>query len=283
MPEASSSPPSVRLLERVALASARVDLAATRQRERWRAFMRGLLTEALDTGELEALTVRLYEHGPSSFAGSSTQPWEEKMFDEWLPAPPARVLVTAAGSGREARALIARGYAVDALEPVPGMAAACAAVPGIGAVVQATHEDLARAVAGGGGPAAPLGDRRYDAVLVGWGSFTHVLSRHGQESLLRACDRLAPSGPILLSFFARHGGPASRSAALRAGTALGRRVAAQRRLPARDLEVGLAWNLGFTHALTEDEIAALAEGLRRRSEMVAEPYGHAVMRPGHTK
>jgi hypothetical protein len=60
-------------------------------------------------------------------------------------------------------------------------------------------------------------------------------------------------------------------------------VAARRRLPARDLEVGLAWNLGFTHALTADEVAALAAGLGRSSEMVAEPYGHAVMRPGEKK
>jgi len=272
-----------RILEALALTSARADLAAGRARERWRSFMQGLLTQALSAPELEALTVRFYAVGPTTFAGSSTYPWEERMFDEWLPSPPAHVLVTAAGSGREARALLARDYTVDALEPVPAMAAACAAVPGIGEVAQATHEDLIRAVDGDRGPAVALARRRYDAVLLGWGAFTHVLSSTGQARLLGACDRLAPTGPILLSFFARGGGPRRSSRAARTGAALGHRLATDRRVLELDLDVGLAWNLGFTHACSEGEIRALGERLGRTTEWVAEPYGHAVLRSGQER
>ena len=38
-------------------------------------------------------------------------------------------------------------------------------------------------------------------MLLGWGSFGHVLQRADRLELLRACDRVAPHGPILLSLF----------------------------------------------------------------------------------
>jgi hypothetical protein len=44
-------------------------------------------------------------------------------------------------------------------------------------------------------------DAAFDAVLLGWGSFGHVLERAERFELLRACDRIAPNGPILLSIF----------------------------------------------------------------------------------
>ena len=44
-------------------------------------------------------------------------------------------------------------------------------------------------------------DARFDAVLLGWGSFGHVLREADRLELLRACDRIAPGGPILLSIF----------------------------------------------------------------------------------
>ncbi len=127
-----------RFLTGLAVACAWRDSLVLRNRERARSFMRGLLTEALSIEELEELTVRLYDRAAGQYSGQSVQDWENAMFDRWLPPAPAHILVTAAGSGREARALIARGHAVDALEPTPGMAATCAAVPGIGMVVRAT-------------------------------------------------------------------------------------------------------------------------------------------------
>lgn len=269
-----------RFLTGLAVACAWRDSLVLRNRERARSFMRGLLTEALSIEELEELTVRLYDRAAGQYSGQSVQDWENAMFDRWLPPAPAHILVTAAGSGREARALIARGHAVDALEPTPGMAATCAAVPGIGMVVRATHKDLVAAVARGGGPATPLAERRYDAVLVGWGSFTHVLSREGQVRLLTACDRLAPSGPILLSFFARGRDGRRRVRAFAAGTRLGRRVGASRGTTSKALEIDLIWHLGFTHACAADEIAELAASMGRVAETTITPYGHAVLRPG---
>src|SRR5438874_1613250 len=48
-------------------------------------------------------------------------PWEKETIERFFPAPPARVLVGAAGSGREAFALSERGYEVVAFEPSAGL------------------------------------------------------------------------------------------------------------------------------------------------------------------
>lgn len=266
-------------VERAVVTTARAEHLCARYRERWRAFLCGLASESLSVDELDALTVRLYALAPGLYGRRSLEAWEAAMFDRALPPAPARVLVTAAGSGREARALIAEGYLVDCLEPVPAMAEACAAVEGIGDVWTASHSDLVTAVEQGGGPAAALADRRFDAIVVGWGSFTHVLSRDRQHRLLAACDRLAPSGPIFVSFFARAQGTSRQTRSLELGSRLGRRLAAGRGLERGDLQIGLAWHLGFTHALTTEEIEALAVALGRTAEIDMSPYGHAVLRP----
>ena len=49
-------------------------------------------------------------------------PWEESVVERFFPRPPARVLVGAAGAGREAFALARLGYEVVAFEPAPGLA-----------------------------------------------------------------------------------------------------------------------------------------------------------------
>jgi hypothetical protein len=264
------------------LAAARLEHAAARGRDRRRAFLNGLVSEALDTAELETLTVRLYERAPGRYGSQLLTDWESAMFAGALPSPPARILVTAAGSGREVRALVERDYEVDALEPVPVMAATCAAIPGVGAVWTATHDDLIDAVERRSGPVAELADQRFDAVIVGWGSFTHVLSREGQRRLLAVCDRLAPRGPILLSFFAQGEGLSRRVRAFEAGARLGRRLAARRGSAPKELQIGFVWHLGFTHAFTPDEIEALAVAVRRTAEVTMTPYGHAVLRPETT-
>jgi hypothetical protein len=267
------------ILGHVMVASARLDHAAARNRDRWRVFLYGLASEALSTDELEALTIRLYGHAPNRYTSRTLHDWEAALFARELPAPPASVLVTAAGSGREARVLVERGYKVEALEPVPAMAASCASVPGVGAVWTADHDDLVAAVETRTGPAAALADRRFDAVIVGWGSFTHILTRERQRRLLAACDRLAPSGPVLISFFTRGEGLGRRPRAFEAGARLGRRLAARRGVAPKDQWIGFAWHLGFTYPYTAEEIEGLAAGVGRTADVAMTPYGHAALRP----
>ena len=267
------------VLGQAVVAAARFEHLAKRGREGSRVFLGSLAGEALAAEELERLTVRLYATAPEDYSSGSLYDWEAALFARELPAPPASVLVTAAGSGREARVLSGQGYAVDALEPVPAMAAACAGVPGIGTVLRATHDDLVGAVEGRGGVAAALAARRYDAVVVGWGSFTHVLGRTRQRRLLAACDRLAPSGPVLISFFARGKRAPPRTRARALGVRVGQALAARRGLEPKGLQIGFAWHLGFTHQYTAEEIDELAAEIGRTAEVGMTPYGHAVLRP----
>jgi len=261
----------------VASASARLDRLALRVRDAWRESLGGLLERALTEDELDAITLRLYEIAPSRYERRELFSWERRWFDEQLPRPPAQLLVTAAGSGREVRALAAEGYQVDALEPVPPMAEALRE-SGARTVLQATHADLVRSLLGDGhGPAADVRDRRYDAVVIGWGSFTHLLSRGRAHELLAACDALAPVGPILASFFQRTGDQAAERRSRRLGCQVGDVVARVRGSSHDDFETRLFWHLGFTHAYAHRELDELASGVGRTAEHGLGEYGHVTL------
>jgi hypothetical protein len=276
----ATSTTAYRVLASATLAWARFNRAVDRAQTAAQQAASGFLGSALTTSELQDLCVRLYGAAPGEYAAKrGLETWEEAWYDASLPAPPATVLVTAAGSGREAAALVARGYTVDALEPEPGFAAACAALPGVRHVVASGHDELARAVLdGAGGPAVVFSGRSYDAVIIGWGSFTHVLDQTSRLRLVETASRLAPAGPVLLSFFAAgpHRPPRSRAGSL--GRLAGSRVARLRRtMPGAGPDDRIFWHLGFTHSFSPDEIEVLALASGRRSDYQASPYGHATL------
>jgi SAM-dependent methyltransferase len=126
--------------------------------------------------------------------------WERRAVDECFP-PRGRILVTSAGAGREALALLQGGWSVVATE--------CA-------------EPLARALADRLGPWAESGRARalwaapdhvpddggrFDAVVVGWTGYTHLRGRSRRLDFLRRLRSvLVPAGPLLLSFEGAPGG-----------------------------------------------------------------------------
>jgi len=139
--------------------------------------------------------------------------WEERALAAF-PAAPARVLVGAAGGGREAFALAGRGYAVTAFEPSPVLAqsmARRAARDGGVAAYRARYADLPvlqAALASG----AELDTRTvapFDAGILGWASLSHLTTDRARLEALQWFARLV-SGPILVSFFTRQdpGAPA---------------------------------------------------------------------------
>ena len=69
---------------------------------------------------------RSYRPDASSFR-AYLFPWEEEAIQRFFPKPPAHVLVGGAGGGREALALVERGYRVTAFEPSAGLVDALAA------------------------------------------------------------------------------------------------------------------------------------------------------------
>jgi hypothetical protein len=128
--------------------------------------------------------------------------WEDTTIGAHFPSPPARVLVGAAGGGREAFALAERGYAVVAFEPsglVELMAEARAGADGV-EVYRARYDELPRVHTLEGGEVDLSSSGRFDAGIIGWASFSHLASDRERIDTLRSFAALV-DGPVLVSFF----------------------------------------------------------------------------------
>jgi hypothetical protein len=154
------------------------------------------------------LTAAVYAEQQTYFPGghrfqSGLFPWEQKAFDSPLFPRSGRVLVGAAGAGRELVALVERGFTVVAFDPCAPFADAARGVadPAKATVIHASYADLVAAAEGRGGPLAEaIAGAPFDAVVLGWGSLSHVLPSSERTSLLRAVHTLAPNAPVLTSF-----------------------------------------------------------------------------------
>lgn len=199
----SKHPFRYRVLRSWALQSRKVQYALRRIEDAVGTFTGLVLSRALEDREKEALSIDLYD---AAFRPENDHEglyaWEAQWFERRLPPPPASILIGAAGGGREAVALRGLGYRVHAFEPSPSAFRLCRLALGPGLVDQASYGDLVSTVLRAETTNLRIGrDTRFDAVLLGWGSFGHVLRREDRLALLRACDQLAPNGPLLLSIF----------------------------------------------------------------------------------
>jgi hypothetical protein len=192
-----------RLLRGWALQSRKVQYALRRIEGVVDAWTGVILNSLLRDNEKEALSIDLYD---ASFRPDNDRDglyeWEQQWFERRLPAPPASILIGAAGAGREASALRKLGYRVHAFEPSASAFQLCQSELGLESVDQASYEDLIATVLRGKSTRLRIpSEATFDAVLLGWGSFGHVLQRADRLELLRACDQITPHGPILLSTF----------------------------------------------------------------------------------
>ena len=182
-------------------------------------------------------------------------PWEEEAIRDFFPKPPAHVLVGGAGGGREALALVERGYRVTAFDPsadlVDALAARAHATEGL-EVYRARYEDLPHldGVSGRDGielSALPA----IDAAVAGWGSFSHLRTHELRVAALESLAQATP-GPILVSFLGLYDDERAPESFLgRLRRALPRR---QGRSPADVFSV----YIGFYHRTSEQEIEDLA-------------------------
>ncbi len=261
------------------VAFARVDRVVRRGMDAARRGLGALLAEAMTPAELQELGITLYGAllGPES-ARHGLWSWEETWYAARLPKSPARLFVGGAGAGREAVPLLAQGYEVDGLEPAPALCAELARVLGPSRLaVGASYEQLSAALLDdAGGAAAPFAGRRYDAVILGWGSFTHVLLEAERRRALQAFHRLT-DGPILASFWMRdEAADADASArASRLGRAIGQRLGR--------LRLGGHATPGeksaFGHAYERREVESLARAIGRHViwEGASGVYPHATL------
>ena len=191
--------------------------------------------------------------------------WEECWFGERLPPAPARVLVGACGAGREVVALQRAGYEVHGFEPASSLLAlAKSRAPGAVLWQDAYETWLDRA-----------DETHYDAVLLGWGSVSHVLAIDHRRALVRHASRLCPTGPVLLSYWARATSPET-ARARRFGARLGARLGSGSALGAAYLP-----NIGFVHMFSSADLEELAVSADRELCVEGGPsdYPHATLLP----
>ena len=262
-------------------ASVRAYAATTRGYARVQHLLHGLMIGCflgwMDRDALAALDAAYYDAHRETFAGGAlpyTDPehirsgladWEAAALDRHFPAG-GRLVVTAAGAGREVMAALALGYDAVGYEPHAGMRVAGAAVleaDGHPGRLEAAGRDL-----------FPAGAPPADGIVVGWGSFSHIPGRERRHRFLAdARARLAPGAPLLLSFWALEGRE-RYLATVHAAAALVRRLRRAERAERGDLLAPL-----FVHVFDDAEIARdLAAAGFEVVERHAEPYPHVVAR-----
>jgi hypothetical protein len=138
--------------------------------------------------------------------------FERGAIEEHFPPPPASILVGACGGGRELFALVERGYHIAAAyDPVATFVEALREDPRLFDLKARTcvgpHQAIESMV--------PVTDLRrrgnpIDAVIIGWGSYTHILGAERRVEFLRALRKLCPHGPVLVSFFVQMGSESER-------------------------------------------------------------------------
>lgn len=187
------------------------------------------------------------------------------------------MLVLSAGGGREVRALRQRGLQVYAAD--------CDA-----RYVQRMKElfsgdDGVLRIELVGPNEAPRDLPALDAVLIGWGAYTHIPGRDARVALLRRLEeKLEAGAPLFFSFWAERGGSSSRLERVSRGVeravhrGLGRRVGGTE---AGDRVVPPGF-FGYIFNRSEIEAEVEAAGFRLvRYE--SKPYGCAVVRPSREK
>jgi|LNFM01.1.fsa_nt_gb hypothetical protein len=249
-----------------------------------------LLFAYVDPSDRASVIQRAYEAQEAYLPGGATFErglfsWEQSLLDRPEVPRSGRVLLAAAGGGREVKGLCERGYDVRAFEPNPVLRRGAEQVAtSLGArVYNGVFADLSQAVRGEGPLAALREEGPYALVVLGWGSITHVLEDRERVELLESVRALAPTAPVITSFFLR---PERSATAPKAKTerlrALLRGAFAKAGAHNRSIPEGLAYEAGggFVYAFTESEVQSMAHRAGYAVQQFAEaPFPHALLVP----
>lgn len=242
----------------------------------------GLALGSFDRATLALLDQRFHDDIRENVAGSQRRfhdelsiqqglfDWEREAVEAAFPCG-GRVIVTAAGAGREVLALCEMGFDAYGFEPHPDLVRAgqpVLAARGLPGRLETCERDV-----------WPAGAGTADAVILGWTSYSLTPGRARRAALLSGAHRTLPTGgPLLLSFGLREG----RQRDLTVVSTVAGTLRRLRR--AEPIEYG-DWIVGdnatplFIHMFSEselrDELDAAGFAIER---LRARPYGHAVAR-----
>jgi SAM-dependent methyltransferase len=130
---------------------------------------------------------RYYEDNAQAYIGQTTDVDMSDLYAEFLPhiAPGGRILDAGSGSGRDTLSFRQRGYAVEAFDASPALAAASTRLTGVPTKVTRFQEF--RSVP------------RFDGVWA-CASLLHVPKRELPDAIARLADALKPRGVLYASF-----------------------------------------------------------------------------------
>jgi hypothetical protein len=149
-----------------------------------------------DATELERQTLAYYDRetpfDEAQYLKQGLQGWEVEAICKHFP-PAGRILLAAAGGGREAMALAGMGYEVASFDPSCRLAERFRALAGDGPEIKRVAPT-----------AVPRFQEKFDGAIIGWGGYTHIPEAVRRMDFLRAlAGQMKRGSPLLLSFFLR--------------------------------------------------------------------------------
>lgn len=206
----------------------------------------GFWLGVLSISELNALTAQHYDSSQESASPEHNMrglfDWELAAVDRYF-QPGTRVLVAAAGGGREVLALRRGGYDVEGFECNSSLVeAGNAMLGGLGEP---------RGISLSAPDEVPAGLPVYGGVIVGWSAYSHIPTRARRVEFLRALrQHTLPGSPVLLSFFTRAKDSSYETAVYRTATLIKSVVPGR----TESSEVGDHLSWGYSHWFTREEI-----------------------------
>ncbi len=229
----------------------------------------GFWLGTLSTDDLDAITSEHYRKSQEYASPEHNQrglfDWETTVVNPYF-QPGSRILVAAAGGGREVLALRRGGFQAE------GFDCSRSLVQASDAIFDRLGEP--RGVAHCASGEVPSGPADYQALIVGWSGYTHIPTRRRRIAFLRDLrSRALPGAPLLISFFPRE--VSSRYENLNYWTARISRVLLRGRKEESELGDHVGWC--FTHTFTREEIEAELRAAGFRPVFYSEVgEGHAV-------
>jgi hypothetical protein len=159
----------------------------------------GFWLGCLSADELNAITAthygenQFYTSNDHNLSGLSE--WESEALARYF-RPASRVLVAAAGAGREVLALRKAGFDARGFEcSLPLVTASQRIFNEFGEPNTVTHWPV---------DSVPPGQGAYDGLILGWGAYTHIPTKERRIAFLNGLRGHIPSqSPLILSFFTR--------------------------------------------------------------------------------
>ena len=229
----------------------------------------GFWIGCLSADDLDAITGDHYQQSREYASPAHNQrglfDWETAAVNQYF-QPGSRILVAAAGGGREVLALRRAGFQAEGFDCSPTLVQAGDAVfDGLresrGVILCAASE-------------VPSGPAHYQGLIVGWSGYAHIPTRRRRIAFLEGLRRRALAGaPILGSFFPRD--RSSQYENLNYWTARVSRFLSRGRKEESEPGDHLGWC--FNHTFTREEVEAELRAAGFRPVYYSEVgEGHAV-------